>query len=119
MAAQRPSFDRVDTDMAVSGTAPERRASSEKESLGHSSGNDARDNTVLREKGNTVLGEKDAQNHDTTYDSAPPVFDPNAIDHHFGDAIVVTNAEELVTTVLHVEDDPTLNPWTFRAFFLG
>ena len=28
-------------------------------------------------------------------------------------------AKDLVTEVLHVEDDPTLNPWTFRTWFLG
>lgn len=28
-------------------------------------------------------------------------------------------AEEIVTHVIHVDDDPTLNPWTFRMFFIG
>jgi hypothetical protein len=28
-------------------------------------------------------------------------------------------AKDLITEVLHVEDDPTLNPWTFRTWFLG
>jgi hypothetical protein len=32
---------------------------------------------------------------------------------------VVTTAEDLVTQVINVEDDPTQNPWTFRVFFLG
>ena len=31
----------------------------------------------------------------------------------------VATAEDLVTQVIHVEDDPSLNPWTFRMFFLG
>lgn len=35
------------------------------------------------------------------------------------DNVVVSTAEEIVTKVIHVEDDPTLNPWTFRMFFLG
>jgi hypothetical protein len=35
-----------------------------------------------------------------------------------GDGAVETN-EDLVTRVIHVEDDPSLNPWTFRVFFLG
>jgi hypothetical protein len=30
-----------------------------------------------------------------------------------------TTARDLVTEVLLVEDDPTLNPWTFRTFFVG
>jgi hypothetical protein len=28
-------------------------------------------------------------------------------------------AEDLITEVIHVRDDPTLNPWTFRVWFLG
>ena len=35
-----------------------------------------------------------------------------------GEGAVETN-EDLVTRVIHVEDDPSLNPWTFRVFFLG
>ncbi len=35
-----------------------------------------------------------------------------------GGNAVETN-EDLVTRVIHVEDDPSLNPWTFRVFFLG
>ena len=31
----------------------------------------------------------------------------------------VETAKDLVTQVLHVDDDPTLNPLTFRVFFLG
>lgn len=38
---------------------------------------------------------------------------------HFGEVTVVTDAKQLVTRVLHVDDDPTLSPYTFRAFFLG
>jgi hypothetical protein len=28
-------------------------------------------------------------------------------------------AKDLVTEVIHAEDDPTLNAWTFRVWFLG
>jgi hypothetical protein len=28
-------------------------------------------------------------------------------------------AEDIVTTVIHVDDDPNINPWTFRMFFIG
>lgn len=31
----------------------------------------------------------------------------------------VTTAKDLITQVIHVEDDPTQNPWTFRVFVLG
>jgi hypothetical protein len=36
-----------------------------------------------------------------------------------GEAVLISEAKELVTAVIHVEDDPTQNPWTFRMFFLG
>jgi hypothetical protein len=29
------------------------------------------------------------------------------------------NARDLVTEVLSLEDDPTINPWTFRMWFIG
>lgn len=32
---------------------------------------------------------------------------------------IVVETSELAVTVLHVDDDPTLSPWTFRTFFLG
>lgn len=31
----------------------------------------------------------------------------------------VATASDLVTQVIHVEDDPSLSPYTFRVFFLG
>lgn len=38
---------------------------------------------------------------------------------HFGEVTVVHDAKDVITHVLHVDDDPSLSPWTFRAFFLG
>lgn len=32
---------------------------------------------------------------------------------------VNANMETVALKALHVDDDPTLNPWTFRVFFLG
>jgi hypothetical protein len=32
---------------------------------------------------------------------------------------IVATAEDLITTVIDLEDDPTQNPWTFRVFFIG
>ncbi|KAI0058142.1 OPT superfamily oligopeptide transporter [Artomyces pyxidatus] len=32
---------------------------------------------------------------------------------------VLEDARDIVTRVISTEDDPTLNPWTFRAFFIG
>lgn len=34
-------------------------------------------------------------------------------------AKVLETADDIVTQVLAVEDDPSINPWTFRMFFLG
>jgi hypothetical protein len=31
----------------------------------------------------------------------------------------VATLENIAVTALHVDDDPTLNPWTFRMWFLG
>jgi len=31
----------------------------------------------------------------------------------------IESVEDLVTKVLHADDDPTLNPWTFRMWFIG
>jgi OPT family oligopeptide transporter len=33
--------------------------------------------------------------------------------------LVLDDARDITTHVILVEDDPSLNPWTFRAFFLG
>lgn len=36
-----------------------------------------------------------------------------------GDVNALETAEDIVTAVINVEDDPSLNPWTFRMFFIG
>jgi hypothetical protein len=35
------------------------------------------------------------------------------------DSIVLQDERDIVTRVISVDDDPSLNPWTFRSFFLG
>jgi hypothetical protein len=35
------------------------------------------------------------------------------------DAAVLQNERDIVTHVISVHDDPSLNPWTFRSFFIG
>jgi hypothetical protein len=32
---------------------------------------------------------------------------------------ILQNERDIVTHVISVEDDPSLNPWTFRSFFIG
>ncbi|KAN0076946.1 OPT oligopeptide transporter domain containing protein [Tylopilus felleus] len=36
-----------------------------------------------------------------------------------GSDIVLNTEREIATHIIPVDDDPSLNPWTFRAFFLG
>ena len=43
--------------------------------------------------------------------SNPPVDDASNV--------VLHSEREIATHVISVDDDPSLNPWTFRAFFLG
>ena len=31
----------------------------------------------------------------------------------------VESLDDIVTKVLHADDDPSLNPWTFRMWFIG
>src|SRR5271170_191795 len=47
---------------------------------------------------------------------AVPAYDS---EEEFGQIKVVSDAKDIVTSVLHVEDDPSLSPWTFRMVFLG
>jgi hypothetical protein len=37
----------------------------------------------------------------------------------FGREPVVANMEDIALKALHIDDDPTLNPWTVRMFILG
>lgn len=36
-----------------------------------------------------------------------------------GEVNALETAEDIVTAIIDVSDDPTLNPWTFRMFFIG
>jgi hypothetical protein len=40
-------------------------------------------------------------------------------EHQDSDVRPLETAEDIVTTVIDLDDDPTLNPWTFRMFFIG
>ncbi|MCJ1411801.1 hypothetical protein MMC19_005893 [Ptychographa xylographoides] len=48
---------------------------------------------------------------------AVPAYDEEEGNH--SGKLRVENAEQLVTSILSVDDDPTLNAWTFRMWFLG
>ncbi|KAI9642621.1 hypothetical protein NHQ30_009426 [Ciborinia camelliae] len=102
----RPGFTRAGTDTSFSrhGQLSEIAASSTSDpyqTQGNSSATDIEKNTYEVES-HTSIEKFDAAKED-----------------HFGETIVVTDAKDLVTHVLHVDDDPSLNPWTARAFFIG
>jgi hypothetical protein len=59
---------------------------------------------------------KTVNEHETARPGAAAYVDDQGLQHY---SEPVETAEELVTEVIHVEDDPTLNPWTFRTWFLG
>lgn len=42
--------------------------------------------------------------------------DPESLE---GETGPLETAEDIVTHVIGVDDDPTLSPWTFRMFFVG
>lgn len=42
--------------------------------------------------------------------------DPESLE---GETGPLETAEDIVTHVIAVDDDPTLSPWTFRMFFVG
>lgn len=56
---------------------------------------------------------------------APSSKDPSVKDIESGSSLdgssdeVLSDARELVTHVISVEDDPSLNPWTFRTAVIG
>jgi hypothetical protein len=93
MATQRPGFTRNDTDI-------------HNEERGETTSYELRDS------------EKEARSPEITYVSDSPIFDASKEDH-FGEVEVLLDAKDVLTHVIHVDDDPTLSPWTFRAFFLG
>jgi len=65
------------------------------------------------EKG-TSLGTSD-NGHETGVgpeDDVEPMIKTDVTD-------VLQNERDLVAHVVSIEDDPSLNPWTFRSFFVG
>jgi hypothetical protein len=64
----------------------------------------------------TSTPRRDPEEHEGVVAGASMYVDNEGLEHY---TAPVETSEELVTEVLHVEDDPTLNPWTFRTWFLG
>ncbi|KAK3677023.1 hypothetical protein LTR78_003228 [Recurvomyces mirabilis] len=105
MASQRPGFLRTNTEQH-GGPSIELGEIDPKKSHGSPEFHDA------DEKVGTTMDVEPA------YDDAPPEYEDAGDGFHKVTAPVET-AKDLVTQVLHVDDDPTLNPYTFRVFFLG
>jgi hypothetical protein len=103
---ERPSFTRHDTDAVVN--EDEKKPYAATTSADHSS-------TEFR-------GSKESmgKGYEGGTTALPPPY------HHDTEAAIgegeigaLETAEDIVTTVIHVDDDPTINPWTFRMFFIG
>ncbi|KAI4765438.1 OPT superfamily oligopeptide transporter [Aureobasidium sp. EXF-3400] len=111
---QRPGFSRVDTDMAsgIELQPASSKASGSKAPL--SSGLEIPDPDSKTGATSGSIKEVPAYHDSDDYSLHEGVTDYVAGEHK-----IVETAEDIVNQVLSVEDDPTLNPWTFRMFFLG
>ncbi|KAK5112776.1 hypothetical protein LTR62_003874 [Meristemomyces frigidus] len=110
MATHRPGFQRTNTehhDSPSSGPSDIELGDMKKNDYGSHEFHD-RDAKV----GTTV----DISQHS---DEEPPPQYEDAGDGFRKVTEPVESAKDIVTQVLHVDDDPTLNPYTFRVFFLG
>lgn len=58
----------------------------------------------------SVSDEKPFQKHDVE-------FATNEVEST--EASVLEDERDIATHVISISDDPSLNPWTFRAFFIG
>lgn len=99
---ERPSFTKRHTD-AVYDEKP-RGSSTGVQSSGSQ---DSNENEAIANKGAILFEAEVPDYHDLEH-----LQDEDLRGH-------LNTAEDIVTTVIHVEDDPTLNPWTFRMFFIG
>jgi hypothetical protein len=95
MATQRPGFTGAGTDLDTK-----------------------RDATTPGYEEEKAIDEKIPSAITTPVGDAEPQFDATQEDH-FGEAAILTDAKDVLTHVIHVDDDPTLSPWTLRAWFLG
>lgn len=74
---------------------------------------DAIDKTInLADRSLSTMSENQVDVRDSR---APPYADEETLDSE----LHLDSAADIVTQVIAVEDDPTLNPWTFRMFFIG
>ncbi|KAK5991876.1 Sexual differentiation process isp4-like protein [Cladobotryum mycophilum] len=66
-------------------------------------------------------GEKDIFSKTTSFNEGviDSYVDPENLHGPGEDVGPLETAEDIVTHVIHVDDDNTLSPWTFRMFFIG
>lgn len=78
-----------------------------------------------RQSSSSDENEMDRLRKEYSYTSSAEIIRERSVDsvendvERAGPKPVVANMEEIALKALHVDDDPTLNPWTFRVFFLG
>lgn len=101
MASKRPGFSRADTDSVGIALAEFRTETS-------SSGDHAGQGTQSDAKHGDIKGA--ATVHTSSADSNEEIAQ--------GESKIISTAEDLVTQIITVEDDPSISPWTFRMFFL-
>ena len=70
-----------------------------------------------------VIDEKTLENGQDTSDGSdsghiPHVYEVDNMERDEKGRLVVQTSE-LAITVIHVDDDQSLSPWTFRTFFIG
>jgi len=115
MSTKRPSYVRADTDISlqdnVGGTRDSDPRKSKIETL-FPKEFDAEDKTKSE-----IFDKGIRDGSGSERDNDLPVYDEEQ-DTRRG-SVVVSTAEDLVTRIINVEDDPTMDPWTFRTFFLG
>lgn len=101
--SQRPGFQRNDTDIAQTHVG--------------SSTSSAEVELNDMDKGGSKKGNAYFKEREVSSGASPPAYDEE--DSTRGEVEVVTEAKDIQTQVIHVEDDATISPWTFRMFFLG
>ena len=121
MATHRPGFGRSDTDLDNSLRGEEKAedlttvTSITKPSSNSFRGSNTSDEKHVNLESAPVYDEEDGElaGHAVSYCCQGISGTNTEISKH------VASATELVTQVLHVDDDTSLNPWTFRMWFLG
>jgi len=98
---ERPSFTRHDTDAVLD--------------------EDKKAYRMTTRAGNNDYNESMSKAQEAGVIELPPAYQSSDSEANIGEGEIknLNTAEDIVTTVIHVDDDPTLNPWTFRMFFIG